>query len=109
MKRRRRVLQAKTPVQAPVLLSFMGTTSRLRRRLEKLETQRGAAEAITRSGIVVQLPESFVGERHIVMIDRTPTGSPHQEWCIFQERPGPGPNEADGAQVIYVSEADMRM
>ena len=83
----------------------MGTKSRLQRRLEKLEAQRCAAVTTTRSGIVVQLPESFVGERHIVMVDRTPNGSR----CIFQERPGPGPNEADGAQVIYVTEADMKL
>ena len=87
----------------------MGMTSRLRRRLEKLEAQQCAAVTKTRSGIVVQLPEGFVGERHIVMVDCTPNESPHQEWCIFQERPGPGPNEADGAQVIYVTEADMRI
>jgi hypothetical protein len=86
----------------------MGTKSRLQRRLEKLEAQRCAA-TMTRFGLVVQLPEGFVGERHIVMVDRTPNGSPHQEWCIFQERPGPGPNEADGAQVIYVTEADMKL
>ena len=82
----------------------MGTKSRLQRRLEKLEAQRCAA-TMTRFGLVVQLPEGFVGERHIVMVDRTPNGSR----CIFQERPGPGPNEADGAQVIYVTEADMKL
>jgi hypothetical protein len=92
-----------------VPLSFMGMTLRLRRRLEKLEGRRWAGATITRSGIVVQLPDDFVGERHVVMVDCTPTDSPNQQWCVFEERPGPGPNEAEGAHVIYLDESDVRI
>jgi hypothetical protein len=74
-----------------------------------LEAQRCAAATITRSGIVAQLPDDFVGERHVVMVDCMPTDSPNQQWCIFEERPGPGPNEAEGASVIYLSEADREI
>ena len=81
----------------------------LRSRLEKLEAQRCAAAAITRSGIVVQLPYDFVGERHVVLAGRWPTESPNEEWCHFEERPGPGPNEAAGAQAIYLTGADTRL
>jgi hypothetical protein len=83
--------------------------SRLRLRLERLERQSCAAATITQSGYVVQLPHDFVGDRHVVLVDRRPTDSPNEEWCVFEERPGPGPNEAGGAHVMYLSEADMRI
>ena len=83
--------------------------STFRSRLEKLEAHRCAAATITRSGIVVRLPDDFTGERHVVLATRWPTDSPNAEWCQFEERPGPGPNEADGAHVMYLSEADTRI
>ena len=78
-------------------------------RLEKLEARRRAAETIERAGIVIQLPDDYVGEKHVVLVSRSPTDTPNLEWCSFEERPGPGPNEAEGAAVIYISEEDTRL
>jgi len=84
--------------------------SAFRSRLEKLEAQRRAVAAtITRSGIVLKLADDFIGERHTVMVDRRPTHLSNEDWCVFEERPGPGPNEAEGASVIYLSETDRRL
>ena len=38
-----------------------------------------------------QLPSSFTGEKHVVMVKCEPTGSPNVEQCEFEERPGQGP------------------
>ena len=81
----------------------------LRRRVERLEAQRRAAVATTRYGFVARLPAGFVGERHIVIVSPPPNAPPSEGWCHFEERPGPGPNEADGAHVIYLSETDRRI
>jgi hypothetical protein len=78
-------------------------------RLEKLEARRRAAEIIHRAGIVIQLADDYVGERHVVLVSQSPTEMPHLEWCSFEERRGLGPNEAEGAAVIYISEADTRL
>jgi hypothetical protein len=43
------------------------------------------------------------------MVNRAVNASPNEEWCHFEERPGPGANEAEGARVIYLSEVDMRI
>jgi len=84
--------------------------STLRSRLEKLEARQYAVTAtITRYGLVALLPADFVGERHIVMVNRAVNASPNEEWCHFEERPGPGANEAEGARVIYLSEVDRRL
>jgi hypothetical protein len=82
-------------------------SSTLRSRLERLEAQRrAAAVATTRYAFVSRLPDDFVGARHIVMVENA---APSGEWAHFEERPGPGPNEADGAHVIYLSETDRRI
>jgi hypothetical protein len=31
---------------------------------------------------------AFSGERHVLIVKREPTGSPHVEWCAFEEREG---------------------
>lgn len=82
----------------------------MRSRVEKLEAQRcGVAATITRYGLVARLPDDFVGERHVVLIKRVRTDSPNTEWCHFEERRGPGPDEAEGANVIYLSQTDAKM
>lgn len=82
-------------------------SSTLRSRLERLEAQRrAAAVAITRYAFVARLPDDFVGERHIVMVKNA---APSGEWCHFEERPGLGRDEADGAHVIYLSKTDRRI
>ena len=40
-----------------------------------------------------QLPADYEGERHYVIVKRTPTASPNIEWCEFEERAGPAPAE----------------
>ena len=39
------------------------------------------------------LPADYTGDRHLAIIQRQPTGSPHVEWCLFEERAGPAPDE----------------
>ena len=81
----------------------------LRSRLEKLEAQRHAAATITRCDLLFELPEDFVGERHVVLVSRAVNASPNQAWCHFEERPGPGPNEAEGARVTHIPYADRNL
>ena len=78
--------------------------------LAKLEARCATAAAITRSGIVVRLADGFLGERHIVIVSRrVVNASPTAEWCHFEERPGPGANEAARAKVIYLSQTDAKI
>jgi hypothetical protein len=89
---------------------MFGSHKSLRSRLEKLEAQRCVtAPATTCSGIVVKLADDFVGERHIVMVSRRQTDLPHADWCVFEERPGLGLDETEGANVIYLSQTDVNI
>ena len=57
-----------------------------------------------RCGYLTRLPEDFTGERHIVTVQREPSGSPHEEWFQFEERPGPAPPGSDyGGLTIYLT------
>ena len=57
-----------------------------------------------RYGYLTPLPEDFTGERHMVPVHREPSGSPHEEWCQFEERPGPAPpGSDDGELTIYLT------
>ena len=76
----------------------------LRSRLERLEV---AAERkkpqLIRSGYLKTLPTDYVGERHVVTVNRKPSGK--GEWCEFEERPGPAPLDAqedDDCTTIYL-------
>jgi hypothetical protein len=79
--------------------------------MEKLESQRRfAAPSMLRYGLVKKLAKDFTGERHVVILRRAPTDLPNVEWCHFEELPGPGPNEAEGAHILcYLSDADRRI
>ena len=84
--------------------------SSLRSRLAKLEARNRATEKIIREGLLFLLPDDYVGEKHVVLGSRRPTDLPNHEWCMFQEVPGPGPNEAEGANVLLcLSETDARI
>ena len=76
----------------------------LRSRLEKLEVQMEPTKPpLIRSGYLKTLPTDYVGERHVVIVDRKPSGK--GEWCEFEERPGPAPLEAqedDDCTTIYL-------
>jgi hypothetical protein len=80
-------------------------------RVKRLEAQWGLGTApIWRSGVVWKLPDNYVGERHIKLVSQMPTDSPNRMWCVFAERPGAGPNEAEGADIVmYFDENDAEL
>jgi hypothetical protein len=48
-----------------------------------------------RSGYLKTLSADYVGERHVVIVKREPSGATGQnEWCEVEERPGPAPVDA---------------
>ena len=75
----------------------------LRSRLEKLEVavEREKPQLI-RCGYLKTLPTDYVGERHVVIVKREPSGK--GEWCEFEERHGPAPVDAqeDDGITIYI-------
>jgi hypothetical protein len=68
----------------------------LRSRLERLEVKAEPKRPhFFRSGYLKTLPADYVGERHVVIVKREPSGATGQdEWCEFEERPGPAPVDA---------------
>ena len=80
-------------------------------RLEKLEVgaERKKPQLI-RCGYLKTLPTDYVGERHVVIVKREPSGK--GEWCEFEERSGPAPVDAheDDGITIYIiyRECEMR-
>jgi hypothetical protein len=67
--------------------------------LEKLEARsERATPPLIRYGWVKPLPRGFSGERHLVIVKGEPTGSPHAEWCAFEEREGPA--RADDSTAV---------
>ena len=79
-------------------------------RLQRLEARTGTDDPIKcRIGPLRALPSTFVGERHIVIVKRSPArGS--VESCEFEERPGPQPEgPIDVVPRIYFSEVEMRL
>jgi hypothetical protein len=62
----------------------------LRSRLEKLEARvESKKPQLFRSGYLKTLPSDYIGERHVVIVKREPTGAAGTfEWCEFEERPG---------------------
>jgi hypothetical protein len=78
----------------------------LRSRLERLEVVVAPKKPQRfRSGVLKTLPKDYVGERHVVIVKREPTGAPGNERCEFEERPGPAPLDAQDEQdctTIYI-------
>ena len=67
----------------------------LRSRLERLEVVvEPKKPQLFRSGYLKTLPADYVGERHVVIVKREPAAAPGNEWCEFEERPGPAPPDA---------------
>jgi hypothetical protein len=65
----------------------------LRSRLERLEVKVEPKKPdFFRTGYLKTLPADYVGERHVVIVKREPSGN--GEWCEFEERPGPAPPDA---------------
>ena len=77
----------------------------LRSRLERLEVVvEPKKHQRFRSGVLKTLPKDYVGDRHVVIVKREPTGAPGNEWCEFEERPGPAPLDAqeEDCTTIYI-------
>ena len=77
----------------------------LRSRLERLEVVVEPKKPQRfRSGVLKTLPKDYVGKRHVVIVKREPAGAPGNEWCEFEERPGPAPVDAqeDDCTTIYI-------
>ena len=77
----------------------------LRSRLERLEVRvEPKKPPFFRSGYLKTLPADYVGERHVVIVKREPAGAPGNEWCEFEERPGPAPADAqeEDCTTIYI-------
>ena len=76
----------------------------LRSRLERLEVKVEPKKPhFFRSGYLKTLPAEYVGERHVVIVKREPSGN--GEWCEFEERPGPAPLDAQeekNCTTIYI-------
>ena len=69
-------------------------------RLRRLETRQIAVSErrrIVQFADVQRLPRSYVGERHLVQIDR-----PGSERPAYEERPGPGPDIETDPNTILV-------
>jgi hypothetical protein len=77
------------------------------RRLERLEA-RTEPERLTcfRYGWLKRLPQDFSGERHVVMLKREPVGSARAQWCEFEERAGPAPEDCMGEDSTTVHLAE---
>jgi hypothetical protein len=70
-------------------------------RLRRLETRQTAISEktgpIVQFADVTRLPHNYVGERHLVKIDR-----PGSERPAYEERPGPGPDIEIDSNTILV-------
>jgi len=69
-------------------------------RLRRLETRQIAVSKprlIVQFADVERLPRSYLGERHLVQIDRLGSERP-----TYQERPGPGPDIETDPNTILV-------
>ena len=75
----------------------------LRSRLERLEVRvEPKKPQLFRSGYLKTLPTDYVGERHVVIVKREPSGN--GEWCEFEERSGPAPldSQEEDCTTIYI-------
>jgi hypothetical protein len=82
---------------------------RLLSRLKRLETQPELRPPCGfRWGLLKRLLEDYVGERHVVIVERELPSSSNTGQCVFEERPGPAPpGSEDPCFDVYLSEDDM--
>jgi hypothetical protein len=79
-------------------------------RLKRLEATTADRTVVYRYGCLKALPNSFAGERHVVIVKQRSTGSLYSEWCDFEERPGPAPlNSVDDTCRVCLTEDDMAL
>jgi hypothetical protein len=76
----------------------------LRSRLERLEVRvEPKKPQLFRSGYLKTLPADYVGDLHVVIVKREPTGTPGNfEWCEFEERPAPVDAPEEDCTTIYI-------
>ena len=82
----------------------------LRCRLERLEVVvEPKKPQLFRTSYLKTLPADYVGERHVVILKREPSGAPNGEWCEFEERPRPAPSDAQEEEctTIYIVYRDV--
>ena len=84
----------------------------LRSRVERLEVRvEPKKPPLFRSGYLKTLPADYVGERHVVIMKREPSGTTGQnEWCEFEERPGPATpldSQEEDCTTIYIVYRDL--
>jgi len=80
--------------------------STLRQRLNLLEAKFApiANPATYHYGWLRPLPKDYVGERHVVTVKVSPSGSRYLKRCEFEERPGPAPRpKGDSSFDVYLS------
>ena len=74
--------------------------SQLLKRIQLLEQRLDLAKPVLiRYSWVKRLPKEYVGERHVVIVKRTPTRLQGFEWCRFEERPGAAPPDLDDSSL----------
>ena len=84
--------------------------ARILSRLHRLERQPGLRPpGGLRWGLLKRLPEDYVGERHVVVVEREPPSSSNTGQCESEERPGPAPPglENQGC-VVYLTPDEMK-
>lgn len=84
----------------------------LRSRLNRLKRKLARAKTSRMVFVLVKdLPDGYVGERHIARVKGKPLKSPNGMTFDYEERPGPGPRPPDmhdGVLTIYMTERDIR-
>jgi hypothetical protein len=85
--------------------------NQLRSRLKRLEAQNmQARKFIFRIAIVRRLPYDFVGERHMVPVEKGLSDTLGGGLCDFEEQPGPAPRGSHhDATLTYISEEDAML
>ena len=85
--------------------------ARMLSRLNRLESHPGLRPPCAfRMGLLKRLPEDYVGEHHVVIVESEPFSSFHTVQCEFEERPGPAPRgPEDPGCVVYFTPDEMKL
>ena len=80
-------------------------------RLKRLESHPGLRPpCVMRWGVLKKLPEDYVGERHVVIVESDPPSSSETGYCEFEERPGPAPpGQEDLGCYVYFTPDEMNI
>lgn len=80
-------------------------------RFKRLETRTKLGSTCAfRWSVLKRLPEDYVSQRHVVIVERDPLTSSNTGQCELEERPGPAPpGSDDGVPRLYFSEDEMNL